>query len=143
MKIDYSKNEFSSDEKEYLLNEAKVLNIKNPNFIPIIIQLDSNVLSIEKHKFLVPDNITYNNFINTILKKKLKCNNNFISNSEILLINVVNGNKLNSIKEPQLKNIKDFYLENHDEETNLLILRVSRQTSYKYLKKSLLYFIGY
>ena len=143
MKIDYSKNEFSSDEKEYLLNEAKVLNIKNPNFIPIIIQLDSNVLSIEKYKFLVPDNITYNNFINTILKKKLKCNNNFIYNSEILLINVVNGNKLNSIKEPQLKNIKDFYLENHDEETNLLILRVSRQTSYKYLKKSLLYFIGY
>ena len=71
MKIDYSKSEFTQDECKYMFNETKRLQETNPSHIPVLIQLDSNVLKMEKQKFLVSNTINFNDFVNNTLKKKL------------------------------------------------------------------------
>ena len=140
MKIDYSKAEFSQDERKYMLNEAERLKETNPNHIPVLIQLDSNVLKMEKQKFLVSSDINFNDFINNTLKKKLI---NLYSN-DTLIMHIVRFNEnpqLVRIK-PQAKTIKEIYEEYRDSETNLLIFKVSRMTTYKKARAYVSYFTG-
>jgi hypothetical protein len=141
MKIDYSKSEFTQDERRYMLSEAQRLQETNPNHIPILIQLDSNVLKMEKQKFLVSNDINFNDFVTNTLKKKLI---NLYSN-DVLVLHVVNFSgpkKFIDIK-PHSKSMREVYDEHKDQETNLLIFKVSRMTTYKYLKTSVTYWMGY
>ena len=141
MKIDYSKSEFTPDERKYMFSEAERLQETNPNHIPVLIQLDSNVLKMEKQKFLISNDINFNDFINNTLKKKLI---NLYSN-DVLVIHVVkfSGNpKFTEIK-PQPKTMREIYNEHKDPETNLLILKVSRMTTYKWAKGYVNYLLGY
>jgi hypothetical protein len=39
MKIDYSKSEFTQDERRYMFSEAQRLHETNPNHIPVLISL--------------------------------------------------------------------------------------------------------
>jgi len=71
MKIDYSKSDFTQDERKYMFNETNRLKETNPTHIPVLIQLDSNVLKMEKQKFLVSNTINFNDFVNNTLKKKV------------------------------------------------------------------------
>jgi hypothetical protein len=141
MKIDYSKAEFSPDERKYMFSEAERLQETNPNHIPVLIQLDSNILKMEKQKFLISNDINFNDFINNTLKKKLI---NLYSN-DVLVIHVVKFSgtpKFTEIK-PQPKTMREIYNEHKDPETNLLILKVSRMTTYKWAKGYVNYFLGY
>ena len=141
MKIDYSKSEFTQDERKYMFSEAERLQETNPNHIPVLIQLDSNVLKMEKQKFLVSNDINFNDFVNNTLKKKLI---NLYSN-DVLVIHIVNfsgPNKLVEIK-PQPKSMREIYLQYKDPETNLLIFKVSRMTTYKWARGYVNYFTGY
>jgi hypothetical protein len=141
MKIDYSKAEFSPDERKYMFSEAERLQETNPNHIPVLIQLDSNVLKMEKQKFLISNDINFNDFINNTLKKKLI---NLYSN-DVLVIHVVKfaGSPQFAEIKPQPKTMREIYNENKDPETNLLILKVSRMTTYKWAKGYVNYFMGY
>jgi|688.fasta_scaffold576208_2 hypothetical protein len=141
MKIDYSKSAFTQDERRYMFNETQRLQETNPNYIPVLIQLDSNVLKIEKQKFLVSNDINFNDFITNTLKKKLI---NLYSN-DILVSHTVNfsgPNKFTYIK-PHSNSMREVYDQHKDPETNLLIFKVSRMTTYKYLKTSAAYWMGY
>ena len=141
MKIDYSKPKFTQDERKYMLKETERLYETNPNHIPVLIQLDSNILKMDKQKFLISHDINFNDFVNNTLKKKLIN----LNNNDVLEINVVKFTGPNNLIElkSQPKHMKDVYNEYKDIETNLLILRVSRNTTYKYLKTSLAYWIGH
>jgi hypothetical protein len=141
MKIDYSKSEFTQDERRYMFSEAQRLQETNPNHIPVLIQVDSNVLKMEKQKFLVSNDINFNDFINNTLKKKLI---NLYSN-DIVVLHVVKfsgSKKIIEIK-PHPRTMREIYDEYKDPETNLLIFKVSRMTTYKYLKTSVTYWMGY
>lgn len=138
MKVDLSKNEYTLDEKKIMSLETEYLKERNPDHIPILIQLDSNVLNIDKRKFLVSDDITFKDFIDNTLKKKLI---NLYSN-DVITIYSIKSDKIIELK-PQLKPMSQMYLEYKDPETNLLILRIKRNTTYKSIKDYVKYFYGY
>jgi hypothetical protein len=132
MKIDYSKSDFTQDERKYMFNETNRLKETNPTHIPVLIQLDSNVLKMEKQKFLVSNTINFNDFVNNTLKKKLIN----LYNNDVLVIHIIKfaeGKKPIEIK-PQSKSMQEIYEEHKDPETNLLIFKVSRMTTYKWAK---------
>ena len=140
MKIDYSKSEFTQNERKHMLNEAEHLQQRSPNHIPVLIQLDSNILKMEKQKFLVSNDIKFNDFVNNTLKKKLIN----LYNNDVLVIHTVNfsaPNKMVEIK-PHPKSMQEIYLQHKDPETNLLIFKISRLTTFKWAKGYATYFLG-
>jgi len=144
MRIDYSKFNFSREECEHMNRETQLLQEKNSKHVPILIMIKSNVLKMEKQKFLVSSDIILSDFITNTLKKKLIGLN---QNDTLTLCTVKldpEGQKSES-KEITVNSslIKDIYEEYKDTNTNLLIFKVSRNTSYKYLKSSLKYLAGY
>ena len=143
MKIDYSKTEFTQDERRYMTNEVNRLKEINPTYIPILIQLESNILKMDKQKFLVSNDINFNDFVNNTLKKKLIN----LYKSDVLVLHVVNFNSQGNVKYIDIKpcaiEMKDIYDKYKDPETNLLIFKVSRMTTYKWVKGCVNYFLGY
>lgn len=143
MKIDYNKKEFSDEEKDHLLKESEVLTEKYPDRIPILIQVDSNILKIEKHKYLVANDVTVEFYFQVLERKLLD-----LSLSDTLVISVAkfekNGTQvLTTVKFDTHKPLKDFFEQYKDPSTGMLILVVSRSTSYKWAKSTLKYYLGY
>lgn len=148
MKIDYGKSTFTLDECKHMLNETNILREKNPNHTPVLIQLKSNVLKMDKQKFLISNDINFNDFINNTLKKKLI----HLSSTDVLTLFTVQFGKDDlehcetpTVTEitPNSKTIKDIYNDFKDPLTNLLILKISRQTTYKTVKGYMKYLSGY
>lgn len=137
MIIDYSKKEFTLDEQRHIFKETERLKQSNPNHIPVLIQIDSNILKMDKQKFLISNDINIHDFISGTLKKKLI---NFYNDD--LSIKIIKFNTLQQIKLPTSSLMKDIYDEYKDTHTNLLILRVSRKTTYKWIKKYARYLLG-
>lgn len=143
MKIDYSKLTFTLDECKYMFNETTILREKNPSHVPVLIQLKSNVLKMEKQKFLIADSINFNDFINNTLKKKLI----HLASDDSLIISTVDFNNCEkpvaTIIVPTSKTIREIYDEFKDPLTNLLIFKISRHTTYKTVKGYVKYLGGF
>lgn len=141
-KFDYNKKEFTQEEREILLRESEVLSEKHPDRIPILIQIDSNILKMEKNKFLVANDVSVNYYFD-LLKRKLMD----LSPTDTLIISVTkfenDGTRVLLPVKPQSKLLKDFYEEHRDKSTGMLILTVSRGTTYKWVKSTLGYYLGY
>jgi hypothetical protein len=142
MKFDYNKKLYTLEEREILLKETEVLREKYPDRIPILVQIDSNILKMEKHKFLVANQVTVRYYFDLLKGKLLD-----LSSADTLVISVAKYNKdgsktLVTIKPREIP-LKDFYEEYKDTETGMLILSVSRSTTYKWLKTTLCYYAGY
>jgi hypothetical protein len=134
MKIDYNKKNFTEEEKKILLKESEILKSEYPDKIPILVQISSNVIEIEKNKFLVSGDINVDYFFET-LKKKITG----LNPSDSLVISVTkltdeNGKKKLTQVNKQSKLLKHFYEEHSDPETNMLIFTIHRQTTYKFIK---------
>lgn len=71
MKIDYTKAEFSDADKAFLLQEARHVRQKYPDRIPVIVTSRSKDLQVDKHKYLVPSDLTMGQFI-YVLRKRVK-----------------------------------------------------------------------
>jgi hypothetical protein len=127
-----------------MLHETELLQEKNSNHVPVLIMIKSNVLKMEKQKFLVSNDIVFSDFITNTLKKKLIG----LSENDTLTLCTVKldpeGQKSES-KEIVVNSslMKNIYNEHKDPFTNLLIFKVSRNTTYKFLKGSLKYWAGY
>ena len=133
MNIDYTKKTFTQDEKNIMYAETERLRETRPNHIPILIQLNSNVLSIDKYKILTNIDLNIQEVINNTLKKKL-INLQPTDNLIISIIKLSGKEKEKIFQETKNIPIKEFYDNNKDPETNFLILKVTRQTTYKWLK---------
>lgn len=143
MKIDYSKTEFTQDERRYMNNEVNRLKEINPKHIPVLIQLQSNILKMEKQKFLVSHDINFNDFVNNTLKKKLIN----LYKTDLLVLQVVNFDSKGNVKYIDIKpcsvEMSEIYDKYKDPETSLLIFKVSRMTTYKWVKGCINYVLGY
>lgn len=141
MKFDYNKKEFTQEEKDILLKESELLCEKYPNSIPVLIQLNSNVLKIDKHKFLIKDDVNVNYYFDVLKTKLININTN-----DTLIISVSkfnkDGKKVSTPVKSQSKLLKDFYLENKDPSTGMLIFTVSRQTTVKWVKGLVSYYLS-
>lgn len=134
MKIDYNKKNFTEEEKKILLKESGILCSEYPDKIPILVQISSKVIDIEKNKFLVSGDINVDYFFET-LKKKITG----LNPSDNLIISVTKLNDETGAKKltpvgKQSKLLKHFYQEHCDPETNMLIFTITRQTTYKFIK---------
>lgn len=141
MKIDYTKKEFTLEEKNQMKLETVAIKQSDPKtstHIPILIRIDSNVLTIHKCKYLVSCDITVGDYLNT-LKKKL----NNLNSSDKLMISVSKLDGSNSAIETFSKTLKEFYNLHKDPESHFLIFTVSRQTTFKYIKNLTYYYMGY
>ena len=142
MKFDYNKKNFTQEDKDILLHESELLLEKYPDRIPVLIQIDSNILKMDKHKFLIGKDVNVNYYFD-ILKTKLMNMNS----TDNLIISVTKFNEDNTKTitpvKSQSKLIKDFYDENKDLSTGMLIFTVSRQTTAKWVKGLINYYSGY
>ena len=97
MKFDYNKKIFTQEEKEILLHESELLLEKHPDRVPVLIQIDSNILKMDKHKFLIGKDVNVNYYFD-ILKTKLM----HINPTDTLIISVThfteNGVKTTPVK---------------------------------------------
>lgn len=144
MEINYNKDFFSVEEANHILQETQHLQEKNPNHIPILIMVKSNLLKIEKRKFLVSKDIVFSNFItNTLRKKLIGLNENDVLTIQTVKLNPENNKSESTELKPNSKTMKYIFEEYKDSSTNILIFKVSRNTTYKYIKNSLKYYAGY
>ena len=132
MKFDYNKKEFTQEEKEILLKESKAL----------LEKLDSNVLKLEKHKFLVNDDINISYYIDVLKTKLIHINSNDSLTISLTKFNDDGTKTMTRIK-PQSKLLKEFYQENKDPSTGMLIFTVSRQTTVKWVKGLASYYLNF
>ena len=150
MKIDYSKNYLTNEEKEHLNKERQIALTKNPNYIPIIIFINSHVLKIEKHKFLVSEDMTVQDYFNSLKKKlvHLAPNDNIIY-SITHLNNVSNEEDIKNktytrvTSDKGCMSLKQLYNQYKDPDTNMLIITLARHTTYKWVKSIANYYLGY
>lgn len=130
MKFDYNKKNFTREEQRIILKESEVLSEKHPDRIPVLIQIDSNILKMEKNKFLVANDVTVNYYFD-VLKRKL-------SEKDTLIISVVKFNQDGSREMKRVKTqntlLKDFFEEHKDLSTGMLVLNISRATTYKWAR---------
>jgi hypothetical protein len=130
MKFDYNKKNFTREEQRIILKESEVLSEKHPDRIPVLIQIDSNILKMEKNKFLVANDVTVNYYFD-VLKRKL-------SEKDTLIISVVKFNQDGSREMKRVKSqntlLKDFFEEHKDLSTGMLVLNISRATTYKWAR---------
>jgi hypothetical protein len=139
MKIDYHKKEFNEEEKYKIKLETEKLNQEHPRHIPILVQLDSRILKMEKMKYLFSEEITLNTCISTLKKKLIN-----LHPSDTLIISTVNlSTNTATPLEISSKILRDIYERLKDPETNMLILKISRQTTYKWAKGLASYYLGY
>lgn len=138
MKFDYNKKNFTREEQKTLLRESELLAEKHPERIPVLIQIDSNILKMEKNKFLVANDVTVNYYFD-VLKRKL-------SEKDTLIISVVKFNQDGSreLKKVKSQNIllKDFFEEHKDTLTGMLVLNISRSTTYKWARGLVSNYLG-
>lgn len=130
--LDYNKTNFTKDDIELLSQESILLKEKYPDRIPILIQLDSDVLKITKHKFLVGADINLTYFIDILKSKLINSGNDHI----IIKITKINSDGTRTLEKLPKQSIilKDFYEQYNDKLTGMLIFTVSRQTTAKWIK---------
>lgn len=137
MNIDYSKKNFTDDEKKTIKEHTNLIKTEHPNHIPILIQIDSNVLKLEKCKYLFSAESNVYNCLCTI-EKKLNTSPN-----DSLIFTIINFSNNETVSINNNTNIKTVYDKYKDKDTNMLVIRVSRQTTYKWVKSLASYYLGY
>ena len=142
MKIDYTKKDFSVEERETLFKESEALLEKYPERVPILVQIDSNILKMEKHKFLVANDVTVSYYFD-LLKRKLTD----LTSSDTLIFVVTkysqDGQRTLIPIKTLSKTLKEFFDEHRDLSTGMLVITVSRATTYKWAKSVVGYYLGY
>lgn len=138
MKLPLTESQISDINEESVT--SKSLNLKT-NYRPILICVDSRILGISNHKFLVTNKTKLETFVNSI-KERLTG----LDPKDILEISAVPDCKIpfNKIVLNDFSmNINYIYELYHDKHTKCLILSISRQTTYKVLKSYIWSFLGY
>jgi hypothetical protein len=138
---------FTIPETTKLSREVMALRTRFQNYTPILIQLDSQVLALKKNKMIVKSNLSTNEIYRGILELLTG-----LSSSDTLKISVVTNTLTESRatidpeiftnKESNIP-ISELYDKYHDVQTKFLVLVLSRQTTYKWLKECTWYYLGY
>lgn len=129
MRVYFIKKEWTDEQKKELQDEFNKTTNKFPDKIPIIIDINSNVLKIEKTKYLTPQEMTLTNYLKAISKKLIN-----LHEHDFLIYSFVNSKFTESVDiDPEIT-LKEAFQKYRDEQTNFLIISISRQTTYKWVK---------
>jgi hypothetical protein len=130
MNPDYSKSEFTENEISLMNKQSEIIRHEYPNRIPILIRIESNILTTEKYKFLIPNDLTLPETITGISTRL----NNKENKPLLFCISTLKGYKVTITNEIKDMKLEDIYIRYKDSEINALILSVSRSTLYKWGK---------
>jgi GABA(A) receptor-associated protein len=117
-KIDYTKENFTDEEKVIIKKEVELIREKYSNYIPIVVRTKDKIKLI-KRKFLVSGDITVGQFI-MILRKKMQS----LKPSESVFIFV------NNTIPPSSLFLSSLYATSKDIETNMLFVVVSLENTF-------------
>jgi GTP-binding protein EngB required for normal cell division len=132
-------NKLTYNEKKNFLMETDHIKKEYENYIPVFIQIDSNVLSIDKKKVLVNKDITFVSFLNQIEEKII----NLQKNDKLRIVISKGLDEIKISDDILNKTLNQIYVDYQDLETQLLILKISRRTMYKWIKNKMSYYTGY
>ena len=119
-KVEYSKINFTEEEKELIRNEVDLIKEKYPNYIPIVVRTNpKDKIEITKTKFLVGQEITLGQFL-LILRKKIK---NVKSTEAIYLM-------INNTLVPITTQLSLVYNDKKDKETNMLFITICKENTF-------------
>lgn len=125
----YNTKYFSESDISYLLSESKKFKTGTPNHVPILIQIDSQVLVLNKNKYLVSNEIIFEDFLTT-LKDKIE---NYHLTDTLGIYTVTTNPFTKQYLTDYKKSLKELYDTQKDISTEFLIIRINRLTSYKRL----------
>lgn len=117
--VDFSKKQFTKQEKELIRKEVEVVKEKYPNYIPIIVRPKSDEIKMSRYKFLVGGEITIGQFL-SIIRKKMQ---NIKSSEAIFLL-------VNNILAPSTQLLSMVYREQCDSETNMLFFTLCKESTF-------------
>lgn len=117
--VDYTKKEFTKEEKEIIRKEVDLVKAKYPSNIPIVVR--TNDIRILKSKFLVSGEITMGQFLYIIRKKLDKC----VSSTKSLFI-FVNNNTL----VPASELLSSVYDRHKDAECDMLFMTLCSENTF-------------
>lgn len=122
--IDYTKTNFTEEEKYIIRNEVEIIKEKYPNYIPIIVKVHNDkTIKLTKFKFLVTNEITLAQFL-CILRKKIT---NIKSTESIFIL-------INNTLMPITLNLSSIYKEKKDKDTNMLFITICKENTFgKYI----------
>ena len=124
--IDYTKKEFTEEEKCIIRNEIEVIKEKYPNYIPIVVRVHNDKsIKLTKFKFLVGGEITLGQFL-SILRKKIT---NIKSTESIYLL-------INNTLIPITLTLSMIYKEKRDHETDMLYITICKENTFGTLIKN-------
>lgn len=119
--VDFSKKQFTKQEKELIRKEVELVKEKYPNYIPIIVRPKSDEIKMSRYKFLVGSDITIGQFL-FIIRKKMQ---NIKSSEAIFLL-------VNNILVPSTQLLSMVYREQSDTETNMLFFTLCKESTFGY-----------
>lgn len=117
--VDFTKSEFTDEEKCIIRKEVDMIKQKYPSYIPIIVRVKSDKIKLTKRKFLVGGEITIGQFL-CILRKKIQ---DMKSSEAIFLI-------INNILPMQTLSLSAIYNEHVDKDTNMLIITLCKENTF-------------
>jgi microtubule-associated protein 1 light chain len=121
VKIDYTKTNFTEEEKISIRNEVDIIKQQYPGYIPIIVRTRKNDKGIvlTKSKFLVTNEITLAQFL-IILRKKIS---DIKSTESIFLL-------IDNTMVPVTLTMASIYKEKRDNDTNMLFITVCKENTF-------------
>lgn len=128
--IDYTKETFTEGEKAIIRGHIDIVREKYPDHVPILVRINSNVLRLHKRKFLVSGDVTCSKFL-FILQKKLV---NVQPNDTLQVL--VNGKPIDTYDISMF----ELYERERDTSINMLVVTVSRQTTFKWIRGLVSYY---
>lgn len=119
LKIDFTKTDFTSFEKELIRKEINLIKEKYPKYIPIIVRPKDKSIQLSRYKFLVNGEITVGQFM-CIIRKKIK---NLKSSEALFLI-------VNNSLAPSSHSLSLVYTQQIDKETNMLFFTLCNENTF-------------
>ena len=130
MNPDYSKTVFTDNEINLMKKQSEIIRHKYPDKIPILLRITSRVLTTEKYKFLIPQELTLPETITGITTRL----SNIESKTLIFCISTLKGQCTTISNEINGMELQDIYTKYKDPDIDALILSVTRSTLFKWTK---------
>jgi GABA(A) receptor-associated protein len=122
--IDYTKTEFTNEEKLLIRKEVEIVKYKYPEHVPIVVISKSKNLKLSKSKYLVGAELTIGQF-QCIIRKKLE---NMIQSTESMFLMTKQAN--NGIFLQNGMQIIDVYNKYVDPETQMLFIEIYKENTF-------------
>lgn len=121
-------NEYFDKNCEELKEMINVEKKKYPESIPLFINVNSNIISLEKKRYIVPKDMILKDFL-IIVKSKIEN----LNTNDTIIISVNGDGKMRYIYNENIL-ISNFYEKYKNKKSSHLLIHINRYTTFKWIK---------